>query len=71
MYNIYMNPKGIDAMPLSQFSGGCWPGPNPQDWIVQRIQENRKMQIQEEQDDSMRDDAVDDEEFMGQIVELE
>ena len=29
-YNIYMKPKGnkTDAMPLSESSGGSWPGPN-------------------------------------------
>ena len=31
VYNIYMKPRGnkTDAMPLSESSGGCRPGPNP------------------------------------------
>ena len=44
VYNICMKPRGnkTDAMPLSESSGGSWPGPNLLD---------REIQIQKEQEE--------------------
>ena len=61
VYNIHMKPKGkeIDAMPLSQSSGGSQSGPNLRDRRIQivlgmqRIQEERMVQIQKEQEEHM------------------